>query len=253
MALVDLDPDSWQGDYTSAERLHRSILAEVGDRGRLARSSIAYSQATDCIRQLVAQLGGEVGKLREGLASSAPRLTGHELNRRRDLLDSLQRKERSLRDVVSEAPRGGGARDQLLGRQSGLADLGTSGWGAPSAPQSATVVPNRTGMRETESTAGRSSIQVREDQEELLAQQDAGLDMLHDIVVRQKGMGQQIFREVTTQNELIDDIGDRTENVNARLLATTGDIRVVERKDATCLYWVVIILLLAAILTVLFI
>ena len=68
-------PDSWQGDYTSAERLHRhqqsqlnlkkpchlrSILAEVGDRGRLARSSIAYSQATDCIRQLVAQLGGEV-------------------------------------------------------------------------------------------------------------------------------------------------------------------------------------------------
>ena len=86
-----------------------------------------------------------MGKLREGLAASAPRLTGHELNRRRDLLDSLQRKERSLRDVVSvgrkkleqipdqpfqsflgknlyifvkvsEAPRGGGARDQLLGR-----------------------------------------------------------------------------------------------------------------------------------------
>ena len=41
-----------------------------------------------------------------------------------------------------------------------------------------------------------ASGQVREDQEELLAQQDAGLDMLHDIVVRQKGMGQQIFREV---------------------------------------------------------
>ena len=94
--------------------------------------------------------------------------------------------------------------------------------------------------------------------------------------------------QVTTQNELIDDIGDRTENVNARLLATTGyvppkyiifinislyqgyscvvtqstfsvnhfpfrEIRVVERKDATCLYWVVIVLLAAAILTVLFI
>ena len=65
-------------------------------------------------------------------------------------------------------------------------------------------------------------LQVREDQESLLAQQDAGLDMLHEIVTRQKGMGQQIFREVTVQNELIDDIGDRTENVNARLLATTG-------------------------------
>ena len=31
-----------------------------------------------------------------------------------------------------------------------------------------------------------------------MAQQDAGLDMLHDIVVRQKGMGQQIFREVSS-------------------------------------------------------
>ena len=28
--------------------------------------------------------------------------------------------------------------------------------------------------------------------------------------------------QVSTQNELLDDIGDRTENVNARLLATTG-------------------------------
>ena len=139
-----------------------------------------------------------MGKLRDGLASSAPRLTGHELNRRRDLLDSLQRKERSLRDVVSEEENlnqylnalnnkieklfssrsvrlleeeelgtsclAGEERSvlnkQMLCRQSGLADLGTSGWGSPSAPQSATVVPNRTGMRETESTAGRSSIQV---------------------------------------------------------------------------------------------
>ena len=31
------------------------------------------------------------------------------------------------------------------------------------------------------------------------------------------------------------------------------DIRVVERKDATCLYWVVIVVLAAAIITVLFI
>ena len=98
-------------------------------------------------------------------------------------------------------------------------------------------MPNRTGVRETERSLGQTSaqarrgdcisvtllcFQVREDQESLLAQQDAGLDMLHEIVTRQKGMGQQIFREVTVQNELIDDIGDRTENVNARLLATTG-------------------------------
>ena len=26
MALVDLDTDTWQGDYTAAERLHRWVL-----------------------------------------------------------------------------------------------------------------------------------------------------------------------------------------------------------------------------------
>ena len=34
-----------------------------------------------------------------------------------------------------------------------------------------------------------------------MAQQDAGLDMLHDIVIRQKGMGQQIFREVSSYEQ----------------------------------------------------
>ena len=95
--------------------------------------------------------------------------------------------------------------------QGGLADLGTSGWGSPAPSTGVTVVPNRTGVRETEKSLGQTSaqvrqgcwmfvsslhLQVREDQESLLAQQDAGLDMLHEIVTRQKGMGQQIFREV---------------------------------------------------------
>lgn len=252
MALIDLDPDNWQTDYNSAERLHRSILAEVGDRGRLQRSSIAYTQATDCIRRLVGQLEIEVVKLRDSLANSSGRLTSHEMNRRRDLLDSLQRKERGLRDVVSPvSPMGGKSRSQLFGHQSGLADLGTSGWGSPSVADNRTIIPNRTGARETGESIGSTTTQIKGNQEELLAEQDAGLDMLHEIVVRQKGMGQQIFREVTTQNELIDDIGDRTDNVNARLLATTGDIRVVDRKDRNCFYWVLIILLAIAIVAVL--
>jgi len=256
MALIDIDPDSWQGDFNSAERLHRSILAEVADRNRLQRSSIAYSQATDTIRRLVGQLGGEVVRLRNGLAGNAGRITGDEMNRRRDLLDSLQRKERSLRDSVNQVSEGSVARNQLLGgKQTGLADLGTSGWGSPagleSGGRSKIDIPNRSGVVETEKSVNSTTAQVRDAQEEMLAEQDKGLDILHEIVVRQKGMGQQIFREVTTQNELIDDIGDRTDNVNARLLATTGDIRVVDRKDSTCGYWVVITLLAIAIVIVL--
>ena len=65
------------------------------------------------------------------------------------------------------------------------------------------------------------------------------------------GMGEDIFREVTQQNDLIDDIDDRVENVNQRLLDTTGNIRVVSKKDRTCGYWVIILLLAIAIIAVL--
>ncbi len=39
--------------------------------------------------------------------------------------------------------------------------------------------------------------------------QDQGLDLLHGVILRQKSMAQQIGVEVTQQNHLIDDIGER--------------------------------------------
>jgi hypothetical protein len=44
-------------------------------------------------------------------------------------------------------------------------------------------------------------------------------------------MGQDIFREVTQQNDPIDEIDERADNVNQRLVDTTSSVRVVSRKD----------------------
>ena len=174
--------------------------------------------------------------------------------RRRDLLDGLSRKYQAAKDQISEPASGVAARGQLL------EDLGTTGWGT--APHSEgffgqegsnrKVMPNRAGVMETERSLGVGTGQVKQEQQKLLDQQDAGLDVLADIIRRQKGMGQDIFREVTQQNDLIDEIDDRAENVNQRLLDTTSSVRVVSRKDRTCGYWVVILLLFIAIIVVLF-
>ena len=69
---------------------------------------------------------------------------------------------------------------------------------------------------------------------------------------KQKGMGNQIFNEITQQNDLIDDIDDRVENVNQRLINTNDNISVVTKKDRTCGYWIVITILAIAILVVIF-
>jgi len=241
-----MDEGNWQSRLESAERLHRSILAEVGDRSRLARNSLIYNQASQRVRSMVSQLGSEVKVLRDGLASTSSRLTNHELNRRRDLLDSLSRKYGAVKEQVSE-PAGLAARGELL------ADLGTTGWGSSSETGAdRRVLPNRTGVVETERSLGVGTSQVKQQQQDLLDEQDAGLDILADIIRRQKGMGQDIFREVTQQNDLIDEIDDRAEDVNQRLLATTSSVRVVSKKDRTCGYWVVILLLFIAIIVVLF-
>ena len=71
------------------------------------------------------------------------------------------------------------------------------------------------------------------------------------IIIIVAGMGEDIFREVTQQNDLIDDIDDRVENVNQRLLDTTSNVRVVSKRDKTCGYWVIILLLAIAIIAVL--
>ena len=57
------------------------LITQVGDRARLARNSLAYSQASQRVRSMVSQLGSEVQRLRAGLANSSSRLTNHELNR----------------------------------------------------------------------------------------------------------------------------------------------------------------------------
>ena len=75
---------------------------------------------------------------------------------------------------------------------------------------------------------------------------------LADIIRRQKGIGQDIFRDVTQQNDLIDEIDDRAEDVNQRLLSTTNSVLVVSKKERIGGYWVVILLQFIAIIAVLF-
>merc|ERR1711874_337302 len=127
--------------------------------------------------------------------------------------------------------------------QQGLAYLGLTGFGA-----SGDQAPCEEEMGSA--TRDMSTQEIRRAQEEALAQQDAGLDVLHAVIVRQKGMAEQIGAEVNTQNDLIDDIGDRMDGTNARLINTTQNVRVVERKDRTCGYWVVIVILFIAIVVV---
>ena len=55
---------------------------------------------------------------------------------------------------------------------------------------------------------GQTTQQLKDRQREELAAQDAGLDSLHDAIVRQKRVAEAIGGEVGVQNEILEDIGD---------------------------------------------
>ena len=78
---IGMEVDTWQSAYEAAERLHRSILAEIGDRGRLPRSSLGYTHSTQRLRSMSSDLTSELSDLRQSLGKLGPQLTSHELNR----------------------------------------------------------------------------------------------------------------------------------------------------------------------------
>lgn len=84
----------------------------------------------------------------------------------------------------------------------------------------------------------------------MLEEQERGLENLSEIIARQKNIAQNISSEVDIQNDIIDDLGDHIDRTDVRIRGETQHIGVVDRKDKTCIYWVIIILLFIAIIAV---
>ncbi|XP_063850447.1 syntaxin-8-like isoform X2 [Scylla paramamosain] len=103
---------------------------------------------------------------------------------------------------------------------------------------------------EGEDTRHLTTSQMREEQQRLIQEQDRGLEALSTVVSHQRRIASAIGTEVEQQNEILDDITQRTDNTRNRLVDETGNVSVVTRKDRTWPYWLVIVLLFVAIIIV---
>ena len=92
--------------------------------------------------------------------------------------------------------------------------------------------------------------EIRQQQQKIIQEQDAGLDALSSIISRQKQMGQEIGNELDEQNEIIDDLANLVENTDEKLHTETRRVNLVDRKSTSCGMTMVILLLLVAIVVV---
>ncbi|KAJ9594985.1 hypothetical protein L9F63_013707 [Diploptera punctata] len=242
MALVYLDTDPWLTEHEGCEKLFREIMEQLTVRSREQKTSQAYARLSSSIRLRMKQYSSEVQQLKDKLsqASSSRSITLQEAERRSRQVELLQSREKQLQNLFNDRSSAYDATRSQLIHPTGyaFADAGTTGWGLDEDEAAGT------------STQNLSVGDMRQQQQRMLQEQDQGLEALSKVISRQKEIAETIGSEVDLQNEIIDDLADHMDRTESRVRSETRQVTVIDRKDNTCWYWVVIIVLFIAIITV---
>ncbi|EFN84007.1 Syntaxin-8 [Harpegnathos saltator] len=216
MALVNIEGiDPWLTEYDACEKLFREIMEQLTMRDSEPKASKVYASLSANIR------------------------TFEEAERRTRQVEQLQSRDIQLQKLYDPRTKDyASSRASLLkSGSSAFADGGTTSWAADEDDEK----PINVQVTVTDLVTH---------QEQVLKEQDKGLDELCKVIARQKEIGQSISNEVNHQNEIIDDLADHMERTDESLVNKTQQVRNIHSKDRTLVYWVVIVLLFIAIVVV---
>ncbi|KAL6448808.1 hypothetical protein ACFW04_000527 [Cataglyphis niger] len=245
MALVNIEGiDPWLTEYDACEKLFREIMEQLTLREGEPKASKVYASLSANIRLRMKQYTREVQQLKSKVEEAAKlrTITFEEAERRTRQVEQLQSKNIQLQklyephtnDYVS-------SRASLLRAGSSVfADGGTTSW----------AVDDDDDDDDKPLNVHVSVGDIVNHQEQILKEQDKGLEELCKVIVRQKEIGQTISNEVGHQNEIIDDLADHMDRTDESLINKTQQVRSIHSKDRTCGYWIVIIILFIGIIVI---
>ncbi|XP_075073056.1 syntaxin-8 isoform X1 [Mixophyes fleayi] len=229
-------PDPWLSTYDATYHIAQEIAEKIHERNRYLRNGENPVKINMAVRTLMKRLNENIGQLKDSLLRSVStrQITQLEGDRRQNLVDELLTKERQLEtSFKSEGTEPDVIRSSLM----------TGGAAGPSPY-------NRWVMEEAEETRGLGVREIKQQQQQIIAEQDAGLDALSSILARQKQMGYDIGNELDEQNEIIDDLTNLVENTDSKVRNQTRHVKLVDKKSGSCAMLVVIVLLFIAIVVV---
>ncbi|KAI5711872.1 hypothetical protein M8J76_012991 [Diaphorina citri] len=230
MSLVLIDnSDPWLAEYNTCEKLYQTIVETLQQRNNQPKNSDEYSRISARIRVQLKQYSNQVNQLKVQLqnVASSNSLTREEFERRQRLLEQLQSSSVKITNMYNNRPSYSAQRNELF------ADAGTTGWGDDASDEESPLL-------------GANIADVREQQQMMIAAQDQGLEALSKVISRQKNIALTISNEVDVQNDLVDDITERMDHTNVSIQRETNQVTSILTQDATCGYWVVIIVLFIA-------
>ncbi|XP_073537083.1 syntaxin-8 isoform X2 [Phyllobates terribilis] len=213
--------DPWLSAYDSSYHLAQEIAEKIHERNRFVRNGENLVKINVTVRSLMKRLNENIGLLRDSLlrSVSSRQITQLEGDRRQTLVDELLTKERQLQmSFKFEGPEPDVIRSSLM-----------AGGGAAGSSQYNPWV-----LEEPEETRGLGIGELRQQQQRMIAEQDAGLDALSSIITRQKQMGYDIGNELDDQNDIIDDLTNLVENTDTKVRNQTRHVKLVDKKSGSC-------------------
>ncbi|XP_038064686.1 syntaxin-8-like [Patiria miniata] len=233
LEMASFGTDPWLADYETCLRTGQSLMEKINQRDELQRKGSSHSKIEAEIRLALRKFSKSIEGLKGQLlkASSNYHLTQREVDRRVGLLDNLTAKDKILndafrKDITYTAPE----RTRLLAPN-------TAGFGQDY-------------YDEPDEIRGMSINEIREQQQQVIQQQDEGLESLATVIARQKQMGQTIGTELEEHNEILDDLSRHVGKTDSTIVRETKHIRTVTQKAKDCSFYIIIILLLVAIVII---
>ncbi|XP_065360221.1 syntaxin-8 [Calliphora vicina] len=232
MALVDVD--SWQTEFESCNRLSNTLLSQLNQRDNKQHLSPEYQRFTAAIQVGLKQHDRELQQLKFKLneAAKSKTLTLEEIARRQRQLDTLQTQRQQLQRKYNDSA--SNDRAALLQKPS------SSGSRVDSNGEDSDAAP----------IIDANDVQtLKQQQIDMLEEQNRGLDTLAQTLSRQKHLATQLGQEVEDQNDILDNLANTIERVETGVSLETRNIGLVNRRDSsTWGYWVIIFTLLVLII-----
>ncbi|XP_011208962.2 uncharacterized protein LOC105230079 [Bactrocera dorsalis] len=229
-----LDVDSWSRECEACSTLNQNIIQKLEIREKRQKNSFEYNRLTTAIQTELKQFEGEVKELIQKLQllEAARSIEPDELYNRKQQVEALQNQLAQVNRKITQDTRG--ERAELFAQP-----------------------PNYLNNRPESSNGSTSPAEIASDvntlknrQIDILERQNRGLEVLSQTISRQRSLASQLGQEVENQNDILDNLADTMDRVDARVHVETGNIGDINRRDSTWGYWLVIIILFVAIVIV---
>uniref|UniRef100_A0A3P8UXX6 Syntaxin-8 n=1 Tax=Cynoglossus semilaevis TaxID=244447 RepID=A0A3P8UXX6_CYNSE len=216
-----MSQDLWLQDYDATCRLAQEIAENIHERNRQQRTGGNPAKINMTLRASLQKLKQNIPKLKEGLLRASSRhIMQSEADRRQNLVDDLLTREKQLNATF---------KGEITEPENPRSSLLTGGAGS-----SGGVAANPWLVNESEETRGLTFGEIKQQQQQIIEAQDAGLDALAAVISRQKIMGQEIGNELEEHNEIIDDLAHLVDKTDDRIRNETRRVKLVENKSASC-------------------